>query len=499
MPKANGERRSGGGGLRTRLLVLMASLFFCLTAAFATAWIISLRRAAHIDLLALSPTQRQELIAQFLEMSPSVLRDAWFEPRIGYTLRPSAELACWGARFQSNELGYRTGPARKPEGTVRIVFVGDSWTYGMGVSEPESFPAQFSLLANRIAGAAAPIEAWSLALPGYNATNELAALDAFFTRIQPDAVVLCPTINDIDSTIGVSPRGNMISRRQSEHGELFLYSNTRPVDSYLIRSRWEETFARYEEMRARLEGAGTPFFLFFVAYWDEAFVHSHIAAANVGAPYAILPHEYAEGRWRSTGRFGHGTPEAYGIFSRIAYSMVAPRMGWQPLSAPVQCADGSPVTVHESPPSGDWEAESTRILRERVVDAEDFVPGSMTSQAQCWSTVDGKTGSMSSNPAILTLRRRAGSSRLLLRLRPVPDAALLYPLEVRARIPSPSGGTRASLRMTRDAPGTQTLALEIPADVAPGAALDLIVETVRSVVVGENVARSLFLDGVEQE
>lgn len=88
----------------------------------------------------LSAAQREELVEDALMRAPGVHERAWFAPEIGYTLRRRARIEAWNDEFRSNDLGYRTRPVAKPAGTYRVLFVGDSWTYGMGIREEESFP-----------------------------------------------------------------------------------------------------------------------------------------------------------------------------------------------------------------------------------------------------------------------------------------------------------------------------------------------------------------------
>jgi len=89
--------------------------------------------SAPLDPAKLTSEERERLLEGVLANSPGVHRWAYFEPRIGYTLRPSSTIEAWHDTFRSNEIGYRAPALAKAAGTFRIVFVGDSWTYGMGV------------------------------------------------------------------------------------------------------------------------------------------------------------------------------------------------------------------------------------------------------------------------------------------------------------------------------------------------------------------------------
>ena len=493
-----GQAERPPGETLTKALLALASVLFVLCLILAGGWYLSHRRGSSPDIRRLSPNQIQSLVEEHQATSTTGLRYAFFEPRIGYTLVPRAKVTAWGDTFRANELGYRTGPVEKDRATYRVLFVGDSWTYGMGVRAKEAFPSRFAEVANAHSGIERRVEAWNLALPGYNAVNELAALDAFFDLIEPDAVVLCPTTNDIDGTRAVTSSGAMRTPRRSEWGELYLDWRARYLDSYLNRTRWEAVFASYRTVRERLDAASTPFFLFFTADWvHEPVVHDFMSRADVGAPYAVLPGEYLAGEWRSASRWAHGTTEAYVVFAKIIYRMVAAELGWAPLPEPVTTRDGREVGYHPAPPAGDWRATSQPFLRVRVARFSDFKPGSEARVRQIVSGVDWRTGAVSSNPAVVVLRRKPGSSRLRVRVTSLPQARILYPLDITVTIPSPSGGTTAAGRLVADGGVTETIEIEIPADIEPGAGIDLIVEAPRSALDRRFVARAFLLTGID--
>ncbi len=484
--------------LATVLLVL-ATLFFCLCLLLAAGWYLAWKQGSRLDIGRLSPNQAQTLVQQYLDRSPSVLRYAFFEPKIGYTLTPNTRMSVWGDTFSSNGLGYREGPVPKAADTYRVLFVGDSWAYGMGVTLRESFPHQFAAIANNNAGLEKQITAWNLSLPGYNAINELAALEAFFDLLEPDAVVLCPTTNDIDGTKKVNLAGNLQIPKRGEWQELFLDWRSQYLDSYLNQKQWEETFGTYSLLARRLSAKGIPFFLFFSADWlHEPVVHDLMVRANVQAPYAIVPREFLTGKWRRQEIYGHGTPAAYTVFARIIYHMVATELGWRQLREQIKTRDGSEVAFYAGPPPGNWAAESKPILKGRVVPSYDFEPGAEHSVQQVMSGVDWKTGVVSSNPGLVLLRRKAGATRLRLRLKPLPRARFLYPLEVTVTIPSRSGGVRVTGQLSEDGEAIQTIEMDLPPDIEPGSGIDVIIETERSVLDMHFIARSFYLVGIEQ-
>lgn len=77
----------------------------------------------------------------------------------------------------------------------RVVFLGDSHTYGLYLSEQESFPAQLEQLWNA-AGSAPQMEAVNLGYPGTNSSRILKSLPAVIDKLKPDVIVVLVGIND---------------------------------------------------------------------------------------------------------------------------------------------------------------------------------------------------------------------------------------------------------------------------------------------------------------
>lgn len=94
-----------------------------------------------------------------------------------------------------NSLGYR-GPEisrRKQKGTVRVLCLGDSGTYGHYVNEEETFP---HYLQERFRQAGFPVEVINAGVPDTTIIDHLYYLDRSL-EIQPDIVVLTFSENDI--------------------------------------------------------------------------------------------------------------------------------------------------------------------------------------------------------------------------------------------------------------------------------------------------------------
>lgn len=484
------------------LALLAFSILFCVCIILSYGWYTTYKEKHTLDIDRLSPNKARSLMHQYMDKAPGVLRYAWFEPQIGYTLKPNADLSCWNDTFKSNELGYRAGSGKKDENIYRVVFIGDSWTYGMGVSASEAFPYQFEVTANQFGALSQRVEAWTMALPGYNTGNELAALDAFFDLINPDAVVLCPTINDIDSSLGVSPMGNLMWNRKSGPNEIHFFIRSMPMYSYLLLTQWRRVFTAFKLTEQRLREKGIPFFMFFVAEWDTDMVHHFMCQANIASPYAIVPIEYVTGKWRQPQEeFGHGTPEAYTIFAEILYEMVAKKLGWKSMPRSAKRERRSEVSCFFEIPSGDWSKECAALLKARVAKelSYDFTPGSKESDKQCMGTMDWKTGAISSGKSVILLRNKPGSTHLRTTVKRLPQARFLYPIEIELAILSRSGGTNKNVQIFAEGSDTQMIDILIPTDIEKDSAMDFVISVPRSIVDANCVSQSLYILTVKQE
>lgn len=481
----------------SHIILSLAMVFFCLSVILAFAWWSAYKAKNKLDFQKLAPDQLQVLSNQILDRSPGVFRYASFDPNIGYTLKANAQITCYGDTFWSNGLGYRTKPVEKGENVLRVAFVGDSWTYGMGVSEQDSFPIQFEIIANQYSGVKKTIEAWTLALPGYNNINQLAALNAFFDEIKPDIVVLCPTNNDIDSTLSVSPQGRFLKCADVEGRFFSVKWNL--INSYLYRTLWKETFARIRQLELRLRKKAIPFFLFFVATWREAMIHYYILNSNIHSPYTILPITYCHGKWRyPPEKWSHGTPAAYVIFAKIVYQMVSENLGWNRLPEKVTGPDGSSVLNYKKTPPGNWEARFIHIAnyQTRII-PEIFVPGSSDTRLQCWGMMDWGSGTMARSTVIL-LKRKPNSSQLTISIKRMPRFRFIYPMELHISIPSPSGGQSLLAELPERGDDILRFTIPIPPDIMVGSAIDVLMQAPRTAVTSDFRSITMQIIRIEQ-
>jgi lysophospholipase L1-like esterase len=118
-------------------------------------------------------------------------------PHRGWEMVPGETHYTYHHEVRVNALGLR-GPevGDKRAGETRVLFLGDSLTYGQGVGEEDTVPAALE----RELRAADPGRAWSVVNAGnraYGTAQELGLLEELGARIAPDVVLLGWYWNDV--------------------------------------------------------------------------------------------------------------------------------------------------------------------------------------------------------------------------------------------------------------------------------------------------------------
>lgn len=110
-------------------------------------------------------------------------------PTRGYELIPGIEgMAALGYSIRINQHGLR-GPERpfeKPAGTTRVLALGDSFTFGVGVPEDQTYHAQ---AARALAAGGRTVDVVNGGVVGYNLDQTLAMFRELGVKFQPDLVV----------------------------------------------------------------------------------------------------------------------------------------------------------------------------------------------------------------------------------------------------------------------------------------------------------------------
>lgn len=165
--------------------------------------------------------------------------------------------ARWRQGVYLNPLGFRDAdiPAPKPANSYRIAVVGDSFTYGQGVSNEERFT---DLLRDRLNDGTCKdvqFEVINLGRPGAETIDHLAILQEVALQLEPDFILLQWYKNDMEGA-DKSGRPRPMRLIPSDYLSTLLRENS--VLYFLIQSRWatlqsslgwEESYEDYMRQR----------------------------------------------------------------------------------------------------------------------------------------------------------------------------------------------------------------------------------------------------------
>lgn len=85
----------------------------------------------------------------------------------------------------------------KRENTLRIIVLGDSFTFGVGVTLENAYPKQLEKMLNK-KSSSRPVEILNMGVPGYNTYQELILLKEVGLNYKPDLVIVGFVLNDVD-------------------------------------------------------------------------------------------------------------------------------------------------------------------------------------------------------------------------------------------------------------------------------------------------------------
>lgn len=114
-----------------------------------------------------------------------------------FRMKPGFRGSVKGVDYRINALGLRGGEiTAKAAGARRVLLLGDSYAFGLGVSEGEAISAQLEALLREAAGGGDAIEVINAGVPAYQTEQERLLLERTGFALQPDLVVLLWFAND---------------------------------------------------------------------------------------------------------------------------------------------------------------------------------------------------------------------------------------------------------------------------------------------------------------
>lgn len=128
----------------------------------------------------------------------------------------------YGVEVRTNSFGLRDDDYSVPKqpGRKRIVFLGDSFTFGWGVPQADTYAKQLEKMMRQ---AGKTDEVINMGVGNYNSAMEVELFKLKGLKLEPDMVVLMYYINDVEPT----PRINGASYHVLKHFYLPAYVNTK--------------------------------------------------------------------------------------------------------------------------------------------------------------------------------------------------------------------------------------------------------------------------------
>ena len=126
-----------------------------------------------------------------------------FNPEIIFELNPNTKTVFTGQhvkippttiKISSQGIRDYEYSVNKPEGVYRIIILGDSIAFGMGVELEQTFAKYLELMLNE--GGAKKYEVINFSVPGYNTVQEVATLESKCLAYKPDLVIIAICGND---------------------------------------------------------------------------------------------------------------------------------------------------------------------------------------------------------------------------------------------------------------------------------------------------------------
>jgi lysophospholipase L1-like esterase len=120
------------------------------------------------------------------------------DPDLFWSPRPGIDLEYEGAHVRTNSLGLRSREiGAKREGEVRILSLGESSTFGVGVEGDETYSAVLEDLLNaESAGSGGVHRVVNAGVPAYSSFQSLKYLELRGVALEPDAVLFYHELND---------------------------------------------------------------------------------------------------------------------------------------------------------------------------------------------------------------------------------------------------------------------------------------------------------------
>ncbi|MCX5696515.1 MAG: hypothetical protein NTU54_00835 [Candidatus Omnitrophica bacterium] len=211
----NDKSRISGSGKETRTLIRRDTLF----------------RFATVFFIIFPPLFITEISLRVFNLAPRISKGAniFIKDRyLPYLPRPYSKiyLELWTGEkkflCEHNSVGLRDEEHsfNKPDGVFRILALGDSYTYGLGVDFRESYLARLEDMLNKIQGRHPKVEIIKAGIPAFFPEPERIFLEHYGVKYHPDLILVAFLPNDVIDTYS-----GFGSLRVEKNGYLEIFSD----------------------------------------------------------------------------------------------------------------------------------------------------------------------------------------------------------------------------------------------------------------------------------
>lgn len=199
---------------------------------------------------------------------------------LGYRLPANMRGRYWGTAVDTNSIGLRDreiGP--KAPGEYRVMLLGDSVIFSLGVEYEDSIPWRLEQMLNAAGPPERRYRVLNMGVPSYNTEQERIQLETLGFALQPDAVLLMFVPNDLEPKMSVyEKRKNKVADlAQRSYAASLLFVTARQVRQAVRRMgrssraddappvpaaqdpRWQATEAALAGIAATLAQKNIPF------------------------------------------------------------------------------------------------------------------------------------------------------------------------------------------------------------------------------------------------
>jgi lysophospholipase L1-like esterase len=152
---------------------------------------------------------------------------------LGYAFRANCEAVLEGTPFSTNSLGLRS-PEVRADGSVRVLALGDSCTWGWAVGQDQSYPAELQRRLDE-RDPAARFQVINAGVPGYTSYQGLEYLRNRGLALDPAIVIIAYGFNDLFETGDIEEQ---LRTLRASPRLFWIESNLQQVSSFYRWMRW---------------------------------------------------------------------------------------------------------------------------------------------------------------------------------------------------------------------------------------------------------------------